>query len=278
MPRELTFRVDPSDTLFFRTGRPFQQDDEGLAEATTESIPNPRSFAMAARAAMARGAGWRDCDGPWEDGDSEMPGHGLDLGGYRFRGPFIKIDQAGDELVFPTPTILGERKSPTGPASEYFAAQPVMDSQLETDISDLKELDFVETDDSLDPPSAFIKYAGLKNLLRGYGINSDSFYHGDLTVPESRVGLARSATRHTAIDGQLYMATRQRIVESRYGRPSFIGSITPRRANNRRSRGSALLGGTREARPFSRSPIRRFLHSLPNYAILQKKNKGAGVI
>src|SRR5690349_13361517 len=53
---------DPLDTLWFREGRPFEQMDEGLAEARAVFPPSPATLAGAIALAAARAICDRDLD------------------------------------------------------------------------------------------------------------------------------------------------------------------------------------------------------------------------
>ena len=50
--------LHPLDTLFFRDGRPYNQDDPGQAEAASVFPPHPPTVVGAVRAALARAMGW----------------------------------------------------------------------------------------------------------------------------------------------------------------------------------------------------------------------------
>ena len=49
------FVLAPTDTLFFRDGRPYNQDDDGLAHARSLFPPHPSTLTGALRAALALG-------------------------------------------------------------------------------------------------------------------------------------------------------------------------------------------------------------------------------
>lgn len=111
------FLISPSDTLFLRDGRPFNQDDEGLAEARSIFPPYPDTLVGAFRAAAARRAGWRD-DGNWKgrsgpDGQAfeAVLGDGLDtLGALSFGPPvLLRRWRDGYERLFPPPLSLLRR-------------------------------------------------------------------------------------------------------------------------------------------------------------------------
>ena len=100
------FSIDPVDTLFFRSGRPFNQDDPGEARADSIFPPYPQTLVGALRAALARGQGW--VAGPWDQGLKEVLGDGEDLGELRFHGPYLFRD---GERLFPVPAFLFGRRS-----------------------------------------------------------------------------------------------------------------------------------------------------------------------
>ena len=57
MTMERLISFDPIDSVTFRDGRPFEQDDQGLAESTALFPPHPPTLAGAARVALAAGVG-----------------------------------------------------------------------------------------------------------------------------------------------------------------------------------------------------------------------------
>lgn len=86
-----TLVLHPLDTLFFRDGRPYNQDDPGQVEAASLFPPYPPTVVGAVRAATARAMGWPDS--AW---DAAALGDGVDwqvgdeaLGPLRFSGPYI---------------------------------------------------------------------------------------------------------------------------------------------------------------------------------------------
>jgi CRISPR-associated protein Cmr3 len=100
-----TLVLRPLDTLFFRDGRPYNQDDPSQAEAASVFPPHPPTVVGAVRAALARAMGWPDK--PWDTG---LLGNGVDwsagdetLGPLRFAGPYILRD---GEPLFPAPLCL----------------------------------------------------------------------------------------------------------------------------------------------------------------------------
>ncbi len=83
--------LHPVDTLFFRDGRPYNQDDPGQVEAASLFPPYPPTVVGAVRAAAARAMGW-----PGSTWDAAALGDGVDwqagdksLGRLRFSGPYI---------------------------------------------------------------------------------------------------------------------------------------------------------------------------------------------
>ena len=90
MSTSSVFAIFPNDTLFFRDGTPFNQDDAGLAEARSVFPPYPPVVAGALRAGMARTLGWPGW-GNWQGNSSIVGrlGSGQNMCCLQFNGPFL---------------------------------------------------------------------------------------------------------------------------------------------------------------------------------------------
>ena len=107
--------LHPLDTLFFRDGRPYNQDDPGQAEAASVFPPHPPTVVGAVRAALARAMGW-----PSKTWDKTKLGDGVDwqagdgaLGPLSFAGPYVLRN---GEPLFPAPLCLVQGKDRDGAA------------------------------------------------------------------------------------------------------------------------------------------------------------------
>ena len=96
----MTFRLwlDPADTLMFRDGRPFNQDDAGRAAAASLFPPPPETIYGAARVGLARAMGWDGslATGGWSGSIAEALGSWAKEGNYKCAGPFFAIDDRGE--------------------------------------------------------------------------------------------------------------------------------------------------------------------------------------
>lgn len=126
-----TLVLHPLDTLFFRDGRPYNQDDPGQVEAASLFPPYPPTVVGAVRAAAARALGWPDS--AW---DTAALGDGVDwqagddaLGPLRFGGPYL-LRQG--EPLYPAPLNLAAGKEEGG--AEFVTYLAPSGVALDTDI------------------------------------------------------------------------------------------------------------------------------------------------
>lgn len=210
------FALDPVDSLFFRSGQPFNQDDPGQARAASVFPPFPPTVIGALRAAFARGRGWSR--GEWPDAIKKILGDRADLGSLRFGGPCLIRD---GKRLFPAPALLvGRRKNETDARdrartvwSDITRLAPPLGETLRTDLglvalprlppepSDLKPLKGV-----------WLTRAGLEAVLAG-GVPAldDLVAEKDLWAVENRIGIARDPITGTVLPGQLYAAAHIRL-------------------------------------------------------------------
>ncbi len=130
-----TLVLHPLDTLFFRDGRPYNQDDPGQVEAASFFPPHPPTLVGAIRAALARAMGWSD--GPWSSELKESLGDGVDwqqgdgqLGRLRFTGPYVL---KGRKPLFPAPLCLVRGKNRRG---EHIIGRLAPGEKIECDLPD----------------------------------------------------------------------------------------------------------------------------------------------
>jgi len=91
----------PLDTLFFRDGRPYNQQELNQTDVASRFPPAPPPLVGALRAALARGQGWSQ--GDWTPDIKAVLGDGEALGALQFFGPYLLRQ---DNPLFPVPTFL----------------------------------------------------------------------------------------------------------------------------------------------------------------------------
>jgi CRISPR-associated protein Cmr3 len=188
-----TLVLRPLDTLFFRDGRPYNQDDPGQAEAASVFPPHPPTVVGAVRAALARAMGW-----PGRTWDKTKLGDGVDwrkgdgaLGPLRFTGPYVLRN---DEPLFPAPLSLVRAKNRNG-GDILEVLSP----------GDLLACDLGETRLPAAPKNAegwktlegkWLTLAGMEQALAGKApsqiVDADAIYGA-----EPRVGVQRDASTRT---------------------------------------------------------------------------------
>lgn len=218
------FLIRPLDSLFFRGGRPFNQDDEGMADVSSVFPPFPGVLSGAFRAAVARGEGWREgaerswADGPGGDARKALLGDGpCDLGRLGFSAPIVlrAVEEGGKvvghEPLFGVPRHLLGRKADPGDLRYLWPGT----ESLQTDQGSVRLLKMGP--DTLRGAEPLAKHLitgkGLEKLLHGLWPLPDGCLVGQesLWKPERRIGLERDAGRRTAKHGMLYAATHVRL-------------------------------------------------------------------
>lgn len=233
-----TLALRPLDGLFFRDARPFNQDDEGLAEARTLFPPFPTQLAGAVRAAMARAAGWNGArakpgasgkDDPWGAFRGTF-GDGLDdAGELRFGPPLLlrpSPTRRSWEVLYPLPTAVlcraptaeelkKRRRDKPYAVHEVVIAKPgpagaACDAPLGSGMS----LPVVGPKGFDQCPDCWITAEGMRALLNNKDLRNpwDEILALDEVAPaELRVGLKRNSRTHRATTGMLYTAAHRRL-------------------------------------------------------------------
>ena len=236
MSTSSVFAIFPNDTLFFRDGTPFNQDDAGLAEARSVFPPYPPVVAGALRAGMARTLGWPGW-GNWQGNSSIVGrlGSGQNMCCLQFNGPFlarVSDEQQFQEVLFPAPTALiaQRRRTNTGVFQNLKRLQPNKAATLISDLGDDQDV-WLPADTSNDPNEALARSKALdgawitplflqKFLQPDFEEEWEASDHRATTIPsiyenvsatELRVGLGRERNSAKAKEGQLYQAGRQRL-------------------------------------------------------------------
>ncbi len=272
------FEITPTDTLFFRDGRPYNQH-ETITLAGVNSIfpPSPATLAGAILSAYANKIGWDG--GAWTKDKS--PGKELGVGdniNLEFSGVFLKKD---GEILFPIPQHLVElRPSPKPESSENEDSNKkspcktrkhheLKQSQLafltpskqpyRTDLGEV-HLPVVENkqENTVIKPldDYWITKQGLKQCLNLEKLpEKNTLYHcSELWQVEPRVSIARNHVSHTNEQGMLYSPSHIRLCND------VSMSIEVKNAPDKKIDGSIILGGeARTARINTASSI-----GLPN--------------
>lgn len=198
-----TLILHPLDTLFFRDGRPYNQDDPGQVEAASLFPPHPPTVVGAVRAALARALGWSD--GPWNDGLKKSLGDGVDwqqgdgqLGRLSFAGPHVLKD---NKPLFPAPLCLVKGKSSQG---DDIISQLVPGQEVECDLGDLKTVRLPAVPNRTDVESwkvlerTWLTVDGMERVLNGEAPEESHIFKADqIWQAESRVGIQRHEETRT---------------------------------------------------------------------------------
>ncbi|CAB5504082.1 hypothetical protein THERMOT_1902 [Bathymodiolus thermophilus thioautotrophic gill symbiont] len=225
------FEIKPTDTLFFRDGRPFNQD-ETITLAGVKSIfpPSPATVAGAIMAIYAKKMGWSGC-GAWEKSikdkleNKETP--------LIFSGVFLK---KGSDILFPVPQHLIELRPNGKKLKEIDNKNPCQNKEEKNrKFNELHELAFLtpskdtyktdlgevylpevknQKDETVIKPldSYWITQAGLEQCLKLKKPNESTLYHqSELWQLESKTGIERNYETHSVNQGMLYTSTHIRM-------------------------------------------------------------------
>ena len=208
-------RIAPTDTLMFRDGRPFNQDDEGAAAAESLFPPPPPTLAGAVRLAIARQHGF-----PPEPWPEDLVGNGVNwqcqttpLGKLRFGALRMELD--GTPLL-PAPAHLGRGKiaGAGGRAVDSYHLLGLPERALfSSDMSDPSRGDVIFP---MAPPDTkgfkalqdhWLTFDGMLSVLDGScPVPQDILSPAELYQSESHVGIGIGATTRLVNEGQLYTA------------------------------------------------------------------------
>jgi CRISPR-associated protein Cmr3 len=202
------FVLAPTDTLFFRDGRPYNQDDDGLAHARSLFPPHPSTLTGALRAALALGRGW-DGRSPWSGEILSTLGDGPDMAGgsVRFGAPVL-LRQAGDtwEPLYPAPRMLVGGEG-------YDLLRP--GRPLDCDLGRGVRLPIDPAGRRRKPVGdVWLTHAGLALVLddRANELTADHVVpQRALWRPEPRIGLELERGKRTAKAGRLYAPVHVRL-------------------------------------------------------------------
>ncbi len=283
--------LHPADTLLFRDGRPFNQDDEGQAQAASQFPPSPDTLMGAVRVAIAEVFGW--FGGDWNKktarfatGEataqskqlSELIGDRRSSAGkLKISGPFL-FDTKLKSVLLPAPHHLRVQRAPAWDAIALKPGEEV----LETDLGPvpLPVLSSVAGQNLRGLAGNWITSNGMKRVLDGKKLLETDLAEsvdGPLWSFESRVGLARAADTRLAVHGMLYATSRVRlaprvaIAVELHDFPDMGVDGKPLRFRNR-----VMLGGESRFAFVERGPDLRLERCEPNH--IAEKNRVAAVL
>ncbi|KYO52419.1 type III-B CRISPR module-associated Cmr3 family protein (plasmid) [Tistrella mobilis] len=182
------FAFRPVDTLFFRSGRPFNQSDPGAAEAESLFPPNPPTLVGAVRNALAQAL-----EGPRGGRWSETTAGLLNGGHLRFGAPFLVLN---GERLYPAPAALLRLED-----ENLARARP--GAVIETDLGptclpELPEKSKMLTD-------AWLTAGGMIRFLAGQvPAEGDLRLTACLWKSEPRIGIGRDVATRRVEEGALY--------------------------------------------------------------------------
>ena len=206
----LTFT--PQDTLFFRDGRPFDQED-GSAYIPGLFPPSPETLVGAARASWAKKS--RKWSGKgreqWSDELSKLLGGDDDqlANNIRFSGPIVLYNK---KPVYPVPCmLLGEN----GKTDNMVLLAPSR-NEMETDLGWTKLPEPQGSAEGMEQISDYwLTENGLGKLLDFQLPDKDDFIEqGELFQPEPRVGIQLDPKSRTTKNQALYAILHSRCAEA----------------------------------------------------------------
>ena len=203
-------QLHPVDTWFFRDGTPFTAESTPQENVDSLFPPHPPTVVGALRATLARANGW-DGAAPWPPRIRDVLGDGPDLGGLRFRGPFLLRNE---EPLFPAPRHLLGASDAEGwkPACFLRPGRPVT-CDLGNDVRLPEAATAQEDGGKLEAGGGqWLTRDGMNAALRGECPNTEQVVSSAcLWSAEPRIGLARARATRTAKEGMLYSTRHVRL-------------------------------------------------------------------
>jgi CRISPR-associated protein Cmr3 len=201
--------LHPLDTLFFRDGRPYNQDDPGQVEAASLFPPYPPTVVGAVRAAAARAMGW-----PGSAWDTAALGDGVDwqagdkaLGPLHFSGPYVLRN---GEPLYAAPLNLVAGKDEGG--ADLITYLAPSGKALDTDIGAVRLPAPIKVGQGFKTLESFwLDAKAMALALSGAELTSDQVVPGSyLSQSEPRIGIQRDTARRTTAERALYAAAHVR--------------------------------------------------------------------
>jgi len=204
------FEIDAVDTLMFRDGRPFNQNDAGASEATSVFPPPPPTLVGAIRAMF-----WQALGGTKDDWNKTKLGDGTDwqhpgtLGPLRFGAVQLMLDKAP---VFPVPLHLVEGEDATGnKALTFLDPRGAFDCDLGPGIQ-LPSARNTKLDGIKTISDRWLTLEGMQSILHGNVPTLDQLItRTKLWSTEPHVGIGIDPQSRITTDGRLYMASHVRM-------------------------------------------------------------------
>lgn len=203
----MTFALEPLDSLFFRSGRPFNLGETGQMEIEAVFPPSPTTVVGALRASLARARGWHG-QGDWDSALKAVLGDGEDLAQLRFSGP--QLLQGGQPL-FPAPLyLLGKQ---TAGRWDLVRLRPSK-AALHTDLGAVRLPEPEgKTDGHKLLERCYLTAAGMARALAGGLPESlDIRTAGELWQVEPRIGIRRDRATRTTPEDALYQIHHVRLL------------------------------------------------------------------
>ncbi len=223
--------IDPLDTVFFRSARPFSAGENSVGQHSLFP-PAPHTLVGAIRAQWAASQGWQG-RGRWDDCQAgllnALGGDDSELQGVAFSGPEL-VAQADTQLtrLYPSPAaLLGKLHTDDGSvchtAPQKLVRLKPAETAMETDIGSVRlpVADGADSDTIVGRKNLngrFLTATGLKVFLQG-GLPSDvEHWYGharrsSLIHYETRVGNQIEQQTGRVIDGMLYSTRHIRLAD-----------------------------------------------------------------
>lgn len=202
---DLHLKFDAIDTLMFRDGRPFNQNDAGASEAVSVFPPYPPTIVGAVRAAL-----WSSLP-KWDvqklgDGTNWQDKNNI-LGPLSFGAPILLKN---DVPVFPMPLHVVEFEgSDKKKHLSLLEPGPKLECDLGTEqLPVCKNVGIKTIDDR------WVNVAGMEKILNGrVPAENDLVKRRKLWRSEPRVGIGIDRKTRTTSDARLYMASHMRMAD-----------------------------------------------------------------
>ncbi len=204
----------PSDTFFFRDGRPFTRGEQ--SEGYSIETPFPSTVMGALRSAYIAFCGDMT---QFSNGQLETvigTRQSIENAEIQIKGVFL--GSSDQKLYYSTPRdLVSEKKSDSRELHPLSLALPEQE-QFTSSATGSEVSTFLRWSNSkmqVEHTSGYISCCGLRRYLRGnmQGLTSES----PEIIDEPKVGIARSRKTLTADEGMLYRINMKRFRESKYG-------------------------------------------------------------
>jgi len=206
------FRFRANDTLMFRDGFPFNQDDDGTKAAESVFPPYPPTLVGALRFALAKHLGFPVAAWP-----GARLGDGVDwqadedvLSPLSFGPPEIECETEPGTWtpLFPAPLHLAEASETSSGAAVFTLLWP--GAEIETDLGPVRLPASADTVSGVKPvEDAFVTAEDMGRVLCGK-LPSKVVPKKPLWRQESKVGIGIEPASRNVVDGQLYTASHVR--------------------------------------------------------------------